>query len=68
MPKAPLVRKALIKDGWEKVNSEGSHFKLKKGGETRIFSFHDNVDLGNSDLREVAKHFGYDLETLRRMI
>jgi predicted RNA binding protein YcfA (HicA-like mRNA interferase family) len=66
--KARLVRLAIMKDGWVQVASRGSHFKLRKGGRTRTFAFHDNVDLGKSALEAVAKTFGYDLEALRRML
>ena len=59
---------ALEKGGWVETSCVGSHHKLKKGKETRIFSYHDTVELGNVQLKDVAKEFGFTIEQLRKLI
>lgn len=46
----------------------GSHHKLKKGNATRIFTYHDTVELGKVQLRDVAKDFGFTVEQLKKLI
>jgi hypothetical protein len=35
---------------------------------TRIFSYHDNVELGRVQLKHVAKDFGFTVEPLKALI
>lgn len=68
MPKAKRVLAGLQKGGWVETSCVGSHHKLKKGDETRIFSYHDNVELGKVQLKDVAKDFGFTVEQLKKLI
>lgn len=56
--KATQAFAMLVADEWELVRQRGSHRTLKKGGETRRFSYHDRVELGATQLRILAKKFG----------
>jgi predicted RNA binding protein YcfA (HicA-like mRNA interferase family) len=68
MAKARQVRAALEKAGWTFVGMVGSHRKFRMGGRTKIFAYHDNVDLGGPALAKIAKDFALTLDELRRLI
>lgn len=68
VPKARRVYAALRKDGWKLVKRKGgSHKKLKRGARTVTWAFHD-IDLGNSQMKQIANEFGYTLEELRGLL
>jgi len=67
MPKAAQILAALKRDGWEETRRRGSHRTLKKGSTTRIWAFHDGMDLGKVQLTQVARTFGYAAEELRKL-
>jgi predicted RNA binding protein YcfA (HicA-like mRNA interferase family) len=66
--KARQVRKALEKAAWTFVGMVGSHRKFRRGGRTKIFAYHDNVDLGGPALAKIAKDFALTLDDLRRLV
>ncbi len=68
MAKGRQVRKALEKAGWTRVRQAGSHVHLQKGSRAETFSYHDSVELGQTQLRFVAKKFGLSLEELKRLL
>lgn len=68
MPKASQVLAALKRDGWLEVRRTGSHRRLEKGDKAATFAFHEGRDLGNTQMRQVARDFGYTLEELRRLL
>lgn len=68
MPKARRVLAALQRDGWVIVHTAGSHKRLEKNGIRVTFAFHETVDLGNVQLAQVARDFGYTLEELRKLL
>ncbi len=68
MPKGRQVRKALEKAGWRWVRQRGSHVYLRNGGRTEAFSYHDTVELGETQLRFVAKKFAPTLDQLKRLL
>ncbi|MHB1501387.1 MAG: type II toxin-antitoxin system HicA family toxin [Candidatus Dormibacteria bacterium] len=68
MPKAERVLRALTKLGWEEVHCKGSHHKLRRGSDTQMFSYHPGVELGQTQLRIVAKDFGVSEAELKRHI
>ena len=67
MPKAARVLAALKRDDWIEVRRHGSHRTLKKGSTARSWTHHDGIDLGKSDLVDIARQFGYSLEALRKL-
>jgi predicted RNA binding protein YcfA (HicA-like mRNA interferase family) len=67
LPKAARVLAGLKRDGWEFVRRESSHIILRKGDQQRVFAFHDKVDLGQVQMRQVAAEFGYTVEQLRKL-
>jgi predicted RNA binding protein YcfA (HicA-like mRNA interferase family) len=68
MPKAGKVLKAILKGGWDETSCRGSHHKMRKGSQTRIFSYHDKEELGQTQLSMVAKEFGMTLEELKQLL
>ncbi len=52
-----LVRK-LLSEGWEKVSSNGSHHKFRKGSQTVIVP-HPKKDLPTGTARAIAKQVGW---------
>ncbi len=62
------MRKALEKPGWTCTGTVGSHRKYRRGGVTRIFAHHDNVDLGGPALARIARDDGLRLDELRRLL
>lgn len=60
--------KALQKAGWERVRQSGSHVQLRKAGRIEAFSYHDSAELGQTQLRFVAKKFGLSLDELKRLL
>jgi predicted RNA binding protein YcfA (HicA-like mRNA interferase family) len=68
MAKARQVLKGIQKAGWELIGTESSHRKLRKGSRTVTFSYHDTVELGQTQLRIVAKQFGLTLDELRKLL
>ncbi len=68
MPKARRVLAALQRNGWVIVRTAGSHKRLEKAGIRATFAFHDNADLGNVQLAQVARDFGYTLDELRKLV
>ena len=68
MAKGRQVRTALEKAGWTRVRQSGSHAHLQKGSRLETFSYHDSVELGQTQLRFVAKKFGLSLEELKRLL
>ena len=67
MPKARRVLAALRRDGWQQVSRKpGSHRKLQRGRAKVTWSYHDGLDLGNTNLEQIADAFGYTLEELRK--
>jgi predicted RNA binding protein YcfA (HicA-like mRNA interferase family) len=67
MPKAAQVLAALKRDGWQEMRRRGSHRTLRKGEVTRTWAFHDGMDLGRVQLTQIARHFGYTLDELRKL-
>jgi hypothetical protein len=41
---------------------------LEKGSRQRTWSFHDGLDLGNVQMAQIARTFGYALDELREML
>jgi predicted RNA binding protein YcfA (HicA-like mRNA interferase family) len=70
MPKGREVLAGLTKKkgGWQEVHRTGSHHKLRKGGQTETFSYHDADELGTTQLRIVARKFGYTLDELKGLL
>jgi predicted RNA binding protein YcfA (HicA-like mRNA interferase family) len=66
--KGRQVRKALAKAGWTKIRQSGSHVHMQKGTRVETFSYHDSVELGQTQLRFVAKKFGMSLDELKRLL
>ena len=67
MPKAAQVLAALKRDGWSEVRRRGSHRQMEKGGVYRTWAYHDGMDLGNVQMAQIAKRFGYSLDELRKL-
>ena len=67
MPKAARVLAALKRDGWQEVRKRGSHRRLRKGDVSRTWAFHDRHDLGQVQLAQLARQFGYTLDDLRKL-
>lgn len=63
--KVPISGKKIIKKlkdkGWEKVGQEGSHVKLKKGGNTTIIPVHGNKDLKKGLIKAIERQTGEKL-------
>lgn len=68
MARASRVLAALRRDGWVEVRRTGSHRILRRGHVTATFAHHDSEDLGGPIMARIAKDFGYELATLRRMV
>ena len=68
MPKGRQVRRALEKAGWRRIRQRGSHVHLRKDGRTEAFSYHDTVELGETQLRFVARKFRLTLDELKRLL
>ncbi len=68
MPKAARVLAALTRDGWQEVHRKGSHRRLQKGDTRRTWAFHDGMDLGNVQMAQIAKGYGYKLDELRKLL
>ena len=68
MAKGRQVRKALEKAGWTRIRQSGSHVHMRHGPRIETFSYHDSVELGQTQLRFVAKKFGLSLEELKRLL
>jgi predicted RNA binding protein YcfA (HicA-like mRNA interferase family) len=66
--KGRQVRKALEKAGWTKVRQSGSHVHLLRGARIETLSYHDSVELGQTQLRFVARKFGLSLDELKRLL
>jgi hypothetical protein len=41
---------------------------MRKAGRMETFSYHDNVELGETQLRFIAKKFDLTLEELKRLL
>ena len=54
------VLAALKRDGWAERRRSGSHRVLTKGNRTRVWAYHEGVDLGKVALAKVAKDYGYE--------
>jgi predicted RNA binding protein YcfA (HicA-like mRNA interferase family) len=67
MPKAAQVLAGLRRDGWVEVRRTGSHRTLQKGDRIGLWAFHDGRDLGNVQMAQIARNFGYTLSELRRL-
>ena len=67
MPKAARVLASLKRDGWVEIRRRGSHRRLQKGDVRRTWTYHDGVDLGNSEMGDIAAQFGYTLDELRKL-
>jgi predicted RNA binding protein YcfA (HicA-like mRNA interferase family) len=67
MPKAARVLAALKRDGWIEIYRKGSHRRLQKGDIRRTCAFHDGFDLGNVQMAQIARAFGYKLDDLRKL-
>ena len=65
--KAAQVLAALKRDGWVEKRRAGSHRVLVKGERTRVWAYHDGVDLGKVALAKVAKDYGYEPSELREL-
>lgn len=66
--KGRQVMKALEKAGWRRVRQTGSHVQMRRGSRLATFSYHASVELGQTQLRFVAKKFGLSLEDLKRLL
>jgi predicted RNA binding protein YcfA (HicA-like mRNA interferase family) len=66
--KGRQVRKALEKAGWTRIRQSGSHVHLQRGIRIETFAYHDSVELGQTQLRFVAKKFGLSLDELKRLL
>lgn len=62
--KAKTVLAALKRVGWEEVHTSGSHRKLKRGGDSYTFAFHDKEEIGPKMLSKIAKKTGLRPEDL----
>jgi hypothetical protein len=40
---------------------------MEKGGVYRTWAYHDGMDLGNVQMAQIAKRFGYSLDELRKL-
>ena len=67
MPKAAQVLAAHKRDGWREARPRGSHRTLRKGQVSRIWAFHDGLDLGRVQMTQIAKDFGYTIDELRKL-
>ncbi len=67
MPKAAQVYAGLRRDGWTEVRRRGSHRRLQKGLVSRTWAYHDGRDLGNVEMAQISKDFGYTLDELRKL-
>ncbi len=67
MPKAGRVLAALKRDGWIPVRQKGSHLRLQKREREVTWAFHDRLDLGTVQMKQIAKQFGYTLDELRKL-
>ena len=69
MPKAAQVLAALKRDGWQEIRRRGWHrtLTLRKGEVTCTCASHDGMDLGSVQLTQIARHFGYTLDELRKL-
>ena len=56
--KAPRVLAALLRIGWRVTRQSGSHKTLERDGREYVFAFHDNVEIGPTMLKKIAKHTG----------
>jgi predicted RNA binding protein YcfA (HicA-like mRNA interferase family) len=61
-PDAQLA--ALKRSGWLETRRSGSHHVLAKGGQQRIWGYHDGVDLGGPALARIARDYGYTVDEL----
>jgi predicted RNA binding protein YcfA (HicA-like mRNA interferase family) len=68
LPRASRVLAALKRDGWIEVRRAGSHRTLAQDDVSQTFAWHDGRDLGNSELRIIARQFGYTLDELRQLM
>ena len=62
------MRKALEKAGWTRIRQSGSHVHMRRETRVETFSYHDSVELGQTQLRFVARKFGLSLEELKRLL
>lgn len=67
MPKAAQVRKALLRR-FVKLRQRGSHVVFRVDDGTATFAYHDRVELGDRQLRQVAKDFGLTLDELKDLL
>lgn len=67
MAKADRVLAALKRDGWVQIRRSGSHRTLQKGERTGLFAFHEKMDLGQVQMKQVATEFGYTVDQLRKL-
>lgn len=67
MPKARMVRHALERR-FEKRRQRGSHSVFRVGDKSATFAYHDRVDLGERQLRQIAADFGLTLEELKVLL
>lgn len=70
MAKAAQVLAALKRDGWveaRRPRSGSSHVQLRKGSSQVIWAFHASRDLGNTEMAQIAKQFGYTVDQLRKL-
>lgn len=57
--KAKRVLAALLSTGWKIKRQSGSHRTLTRGnGESYVFAFHDQEEIGPKMLSRIAKHTG----------
>jgi predicted RNA binding protein YcfA (HicA-like mRNA interferase family) len=70
MAKAAQILAALKRDGWvegRRPRSGSSHVQLRKGGRQVTWAFHAGRDLGNTEMAQIAKQFGYTVDQLRKL-
>lgn len=67
MPKASQVRRALEKR-FEKLRQRGSHVAFRVGKKTVTFAYHDRAELGERQLKQIARDFGLSLEELKGLL
>jgi predicted RNA binding protein YcfA (HicA-like mRNA interferase family) len=67
MPEAARVLVALQRNRWLETRRSGSHRVLVKGGQQRVWAYHDGVDLGGPAMARIAKDYGYTLRELRKL-
>ena len=65
--KAAKVRRALER-AFVRSRQRGSHVQFEVGGSTVTFAYHDRVELGDRQLRKVAKEFGLTLDELKDLL